>query len=65
MPRWRGDGKELFFIARGGSLMSVDMTSDTATPAVLFQLPGSPTTSPATASASSSTSRSTTTSARR
>lgn len=40
MPRWRGDGKELFFIAPGGSLMSVDMTSDSATPVALFQLPG-------------------------
>jgi Tol biopolymer transport system component len=39
-PRWRGDGKELFYIARGGSLMSVDMTSETATPVALFQVPG-------------------------
>ncbi len=39
-PRWRGDGKELFFIARGGALMSLDMTSASGLPKVLFQLPG-------------------------
>jgi Tol biopolymer transport system component len=40
IPRWSSDGKELFYLARGRSLMSVDMTSETATPIVLFQLPG-------------------------
>jgi Tol biopolymer transport system component len=40
LPRWRSDGKELFYISRGRSLMSVDMTSETATPIALFQLPG-------------------------
>jgi Tol biopolymer transport system component len=39
-PRWRRDGKELFYIARGGTLMSVDMSSETATPVPLFQIPG-------------------------
>jgi serine/threonine protein kinase len=39
-PRWRGDGKELFFIARGGMLTSVDMTNETAAPKPLFVLPG-------------------------
>jgi hypothetical protein len=34
--RWRGNGKELFYMAHGGSLMSVDMTSETATPVALF-----------------------------
>jgi hypothetical protein len=40
IPRWRSDGKELFYLSRGRSLMSVDMTSETATPVALFQLPG-------------------------
>jgi hypothetical protein len=26
MPRWRGDGRELFFVAPNGDLMSVAMT---------------------------------------
>jgi eukaryotic-like serine/threonine-protein kinase len=39
-PRWRGDGKELFYISHNRSLMSVDMTSETATPVVLFQIQG-------------------------
>jgi Tol biopolymer transport system component len=30
-PRWRGDGKELFYLALDGALMSVDMT-DAASP---------------------------------
>jgi len=41
MPRWRGDGRELFYVALGGEVMSVDMTSDAATPKPLFHLPGS------------------------
>ncbi|MDQ6799279.1 MAG: serine/threonine-protein kinase [Acidobacteriota bacterium] len=39
-PRWRGDGRELFYYAPGGMLMSVDMTSGKSTPRPLFQLPG-------------------------
>ena len=39
-PSWRGDGRELFYIALGGDVMSVDMTSETATPKALFHLPG-------------------------
>lgn len=27
-PRWRGDGKEIFYIAADGKLMSVDVTAD-------------------------------------
>jgi Tol biopolymer transport system component len=40
IPRWRSDGKELFYISRGRSLMSVDMSSDSATPTALFPVPG-------------------------
>jgi hypothetical protein len=40
-PRWRGDGKELFYISPTGQLMSVDITPGIATapgrPAFLFQ----------------------------
>jgi eukaryotic-like serine/threonine-protein kinase len=40
-PRWRGDGKELFYISPGGQLMSVDITPGIATtpgqPTLLFQ----------------------------
>ena len=39
MPRWRADGRELFYIA-GGQLMSVDMKNVGTTPEPLFQLPG-------------------------
>jgi Tol biopolymer transport system component len=49
MPRWRGDGRELFFVAPNGDLMSVAMTevaasASTATlqvgrPALLFPAP--------------------------
>jgi len=39
-PRWRGDGKELFYVGGGGQMMSVDMTTDAATPKPLFRLPG-------------------------
>jgi Tol biopolymer transport system component len=38
-PRWRNDGRELFYISHS-ELMSVDMTSNTATPKPLFRLPG-------------------------
>jgi Tol biopolymer transport system component len=38
-PRWRSDGRELFYISHG-QLVSVDMTSNTATPKTLFRLPG-------------------------
>jgi Tol biopolymer transport system component len=40
-PRWRRDGKELYYLARGGSLMSVAISSGSTwqagPPAVLFQ----------------------------
>jgi Tol biopolymer transport system component len=43
-PRWRGDGKEIFYIAPGGMLMSVPVNSGTVfatgTPAPLFQVHG-------------------------
>jgi len=43
-PRWRGDGKELFYIAPGGMLMAapvaVESTFATGTPSPLFQIHG-------------------------
>jgi len=40
-PRWRGDGKELFYVSPSGQLMSVDITPGIATapsrPTPLFQ----------------------------
>jgi Tol biopolymer transport system component len=36
-PRWRGDGKELFFLAPGGRLMVVPVSADFAVPRMLFQ----------------------------
>jgi hypothetical protein len=40
-PRWRGDGKELFYLAPDGKLMAVDVSSGAefrpGTPAALFQ----------------------------
>jgi hypothetical protein len=42
-PRWRGDGKELFYVASDGKLMSVDISAkpvlEARTPRPLFQLP--------------------------
>jgi Tol biopolymer transport system component len=40
-PRWRADGKELFYIANGDSLAAVDLTHGLEAPAsmVLFQVP--------------------------
>ena len=38
-PRWRADGKELFYVQRGGQIESIDMTSDSATPKPLFRAP--------------------------
>ncbi len=42
-PRWRADGKELFYLAADGNLMSVDVTpgreSQRVTPKPLFQAP--------------------------
>jgi Tol biopolymer transport system component len=40
LPRWRGDGREIFYVSPAGDLMSVEMTSDRATPKTLFHLPG-------------------------
>jgi eukaryotic-like serine/threonine-protein kinase len=43
-PRWRGDGKEIFYISPGGMLMAVTVGGDagfsTGTPAPLFQIHG-------------------------
>jgi serine/threonine protein kinase len=43
-PRWRGDGKEIFYIAPSGMLMAVPVNSAgafvTGTPAPLFQIRG-------------------------
>jgi serine/threonine protein kinase/Tol biopolymer transport system component len=43
-PRWRGDGKEMFYIAPRGMLMAVPVTSSsifaTGTPTPLFQIHG-------------------------
>jgi serine/threonine protein kinase len=42
-PRWRGDGKELFYVDSGGRLMSVDISAkpvfEAGAPKPLFQLP--------------------------
>jgi eukaryotic-like serine/threonine-protein kinase len=42
-PRWRGDGRELFYLAPTGKMMAVDVTADTqfraGTPTALFQTP--------------------------
>jgi eukaryotic-like serine/threonine-protein kinase len=43
-PRWRGDGKEMFYIAPNGMLMAVAVNAEsqfvTGTPAALFQVHG-------------------------
>jgi Tol biopolymer transport system component len=43
-PRWRGDGKEIFYIAPGGALMAVAVNGEgtfaTGTPVPLFQIRG-------------------------
>jgi len=43
-PRWRGDGKEIFYIAPSGMLMAVPVNGEsifaTGTPAPLFQIQG-------------------------
>ena len=36
-PRWRPDGKELFFLGPGGRLMVVPAANDFGVPRVLFQ----------------------------
>ena len=42
-PRWRGDGKELFYVASHGQLMSVDISAkplfEAGAPKPMFQLP--------------------------
>jgi eukaryotic-like serine/threonine-protein kinase len=42
-PRWRGDGKELFFAAPDGGVMSVDITTEltfqASAPRTLFKVP--------------------------
>ena len=35
-PRWRGDGKELYFLAPGGGVMAMDVGDDFGSPRVLF-----------------------------
>ena len=43
-PRWRGDGKEIFYIATDGMLTEVPISAQgmfsTGTPAALFQIQG-------------------------
>ncbi len=39
LPRWRSDGREIFYVSHS-ELLSLDMTSKTATPKKLFLLPG-------------------------
>jgi hypothetical protein len=45
-PRWRRDGRELFYVSPSGRLMAVDLGpapgGDAATPRQLFALPGGP-----------------------
>jgi Tol biopolymer transport system component len=42
-PRWRGDGRELFYLAPNGKMMAVDVKAgqafDVGTPTALFQIP--------------------------
>jgi eukaryotic-like serine/threonine-protein kinase len=42
-PRWRGDGKELYYRAPDGNLMAVEVAEGaafhSATPKILFQVP--------------------------
>lgn len=47
MPRWRGDGKELFFLEPGGRLLSVDVGEKFSAPRVLFHAPKAVTFEPA------------------
>ena len=39
-PRWRGDGRELFFSSPAGQVMSVDLTKENASPQPLFLVAG-------------------------
>ena len=39
-PRWRRDGKELFYLARSGAVMAVPIGNDIGAPSVLFQRAG-------------------------
>src|SRR5262249_30567739 len=43
VPRWRGDGKELFYLAPNGKMMAVEVTAGSefrgGTPTPLFQTP--------------------------
>jgi hypothetical protein len=42
MPRWRSDGRELFYLAADGTIMAVDVTTEptftSGPPRMLFQL---------------------------
>ncbi len=39
-PRWRRDGKELFYLARSGAVMAVPIGNDVGAPTALFQRAG-------------------------
>ncbi len=40
MPRWRADGRELFYVSPSQQVMSVDLTKEAATPQALFTISG-------------------------
>ena len=40
LPFWRSDGRELFYVASGSEVMSVDLTNEASTPKPMFRLPG-------------------------
>ena len=40
LPRWRGDGSELFFLQPDGLMMAVAIASEDAVPRSLFHLEG-------------------------
>jgi len=40
LPIWRSDGRELFYVASGSEVMSVDLTNEASTPRPMFRLPG-------------------------
>jgi hypothetical protein len=42
MPRWRGNGQELFFLQPDGLMLSVDPGTEEATPRALFHVARAP-----------------------
>ena len=40
LPRWRGDGRELFYLRSDGTVMAVDPTKDEGVPSPLFRIDG-------------------------